>query len=251
MKKILLVIILFSTAFLNRLQAQCTPDPANITLITPDTVTNFVAGTVGIPYVQIILVHPPTDTTANVGGTLYPVTLDSIVLLNVYNLPPGLTYACNPSNCTFLGGTSGCIAITGTPTTAGLYPLEVRIMTYGKLGGFVAVSQADTIQSYRILINVNASVNSLSQNSNFEIIKSGPNPAGENFSFSVNAPAKMNADFEIFNIIGKKVFTENISLKPGENSISHSTKTLASGVYIFTLKNESRTLTGRFVVGSK
>ena len=251
MKKLLLVIILCSSAFLNRTFAQCTPDPANMTLITPDTTTNFVAGTVGIPYSQIVYVHPPTDTIVDYMGFPVPVTLDSIVLVQVFNLPPGINYLCNPASCVFPAGVSGCISIEGTPTTAGLYPLEVRIVTYGKINGTFPVTQADTIQSYRILINVNASVNSLTQNANFEIIKSGPNPAAGNFTFSVNTPVKMDADFEIFNIIGKKVFTEPVSLKAGENTISHSTRSLAAGVYIFTLKNESRTLTGRFVVGGK
>ena len=39
-------------------------------------------------------------------------------------LPPGLSYECNGS-CVFLGNSYNCASITGTPTSAGVYPLNI------------------------------------------------------------------------------------------------------------------------------
>ncbi|HXH17870.1 MAG TPA: hypothetical protein VNJ07_02215, partial [Chitinophagales bacterium] len=53
-------------------------------------------------------------------GTVYPIK--KIKVNSITGLPAGVTYQCNPSNCTINGGSKGCILISGTPTAAGTYP---------------------------------------------------------------------------------------------------------------------------------
>ncbi len=231
---------------------QCTPDPNNTTLISPDTVTNLASGTVGTPYTQVIYVHPPDDTTAVVLGNPVTVDVTNITLDNLGNLPPGLTYSCNPSNCVFAGGTSGCVLISGTPTTAGNYALQAIITTNGTIFlGTVPVSQTDTIFAYHINISPNTS-GVISQNgSNFQLTESGPNPAKDFYQFTFNSPLATNASLQVFNILGKKVIEKNQEIKPGENTVNLYTKNLAAGIYVYTLKNGPYSLTRRFVVAGK
>ncbi|HKR04815.1 MAG TPA: T9SS type A sorting domain-containing protein [Bacteroidia bacterium] len=252
-KKLYAVIFLFFI-FINadRSFAQCTPNPNNTNLITPDTVTNFVSGTVAIPYTQIVYLHPPSDTTVMIGTI--PVTIDpvdSIVLNSITNLPPGLSVACNPSNCNFLGGVSGCAKISGTPTTAGTYILNIIVTSYGKEATFgFSVYQTDTIQSYHITINVNSGIPVYDQ-SNFQLIEFGPDPVQEKLTLKINSPKPVDADFSIFNILGKSVYNKSTSLKQGINTIDFNAKNISAGVYILTLKKEPYLLTRRFVIGGK
>lgn len=253
-KKILSVISLFFIFLnVNRSFSQCIPNTGNTALITPDTTTNFASGTDGVAYSQIVYVHPPTDTTAVVAG--FPVTVDpvdSIVLNSITNLPPGLSYVCNPSNCVFLGGVSGCIAITGTPTTPGYYQLQIIITAYGKIQGTsFAVFATDTVNAYHININVNASVPQINQNSNFQLLEIGKNQVPDFMTLKMNSPVLTSADFSIFNILGKNVYSKPALLKQGINSIDFSTKNLSPGVYILTLKKEPYVLLRRFVIGGK
>jgi type IX secretion system substrate protein len=252
-KKLFFLIPILCVFFLvNKSFAQCTPNPNNIALITPDTITNFASGTVAVPYSQMVYVHPPIDTTGTVGTiTIHVNPLDSIVLNNINNLPPGLSYACNPSNCVFPGGVSGCMAITGTPTTAGLYQLSIEITAYGKEAttGF-AVFYPFTIQSYYININTNSGIQFYDP-SNFQLLEFGHDPVREHLTLKMNSPKVINADVSVFNIIGKSVYGKPVLLKQGINTVDFSTKDLAPGVYILTLKNEPYVLTRRFVIGGK
>jgi hypothetical protein len=97
-------------------QAQiCTPDPnAPAVGLFPASVP---AGCPGQPYSATLTLGVPSDTLG------FPVT--NVVVDNITDLPPGITYACEPSNCTFPGGTKGCIVLSGTPTTAGTYLIDV------------------------------------------------------------------------------------------------------------------------------
>ena len=103
-----------------------------------------------------------------------------------------------------------------------------------------------------IIIAPNTSgVVALSSNSNFILSEAGPSPAIDNFSFKFNSPLVTSASFKVFNILGKEVYGKNLVVKSGENSVKLSTKNLAAGVYIFTVKNGPYSLTRRFVVGNK
>jgi hypothetical protein len=151
MKKLLLIATM---AFIGSFgaNAQCTPDPTLTgSGIFPDSATNFVGGCVGQQYTQIIQNVVPADTTVPVLGFPVPATIDSIVLTNVTGLPPGLTYACNPNSCAFLGGETGCAVIQGVCNTAGTYNLVFDLTAYVTLQG-LPHSQDFTLDYYKIVI---------------------------------------------------------------------------------------------------
>jgi hypothetical protein len=153
MKKLLL---LASVAFFGalNLNAQCTPDGQYTQAgIYPDSATNFAPACLGQAYSQVITNVVPVDTCAQILPAPFPCTtlaMDSIVLDNVTGLPPGLTFACNGNNCTYLGGTTGCAIITGTPTALGTYNMVFNVSAY--VGG-VPTAQTFTVDYYEIVVS--------------------------------------------------------------------------------------------------
>lgn len=250
MKKLytfLFLLFAFNTLDVN---AQCTPDPNNLTLITPDTTTNFVSGTVGQPYSQVVLIHPPTDSTVQLPGLPLPVLVSDIQveLISFSGLPPGLTNQCNPVNCIFQGGVSGCSEISGIPTTAGTYPLFAIIGASGTIfGGSVTVGPIiDTLLAYRIIIQSGVGVNELQNDLGFINIASSF--TSQNAEVQFNARSTDNVIITVSNTIGEVMSIEGYKPKNGINAFTVNTSALANGVYILTLRNKNQVIAGKFLV---
>lgn len=245
---LLFTIVLFGSAKIN---AQCAPVPNNYALITPDTITNFVSGVVGQPYTQVVLIHPPTDTTVVTPFSPNPIQVDDIEieLLSFSNLPPGLTNQCNPSNCVYVGGTSGCSLISGTPTVAGTYQLEAIIAESGTiLGGSISVGPInDTIQAYRItILPSGVGINELEKDLSF--LNISPSLTNQNTEIQFNSLSGTQTSISVSNSLGQTVSSQKINTKSGINSFDINTTALNNGVYIVSLQNKNQKITGRFLV---
>lgn len=148
--KILLLWIIVLTG--NIATAQCTPDPQYTSPgFYPDSATGFVSATANAPYEQLITIVVPVDTTVFIGPLPVTLTFDSLVVVNVIGLPPGLSYSCfdgqNVSSpvdqCAFEGGTTGCISIVGVPELIdeGIYNLSIEVNEF--IEGAVASNSID------------------------------------------------------------------------------------------------------------
>lgn len=204
MKKLLL---LLTATFLVSLtvSAQCTPDPQYTSSgIFPDSATNFLPACTGVPYVQLITNVVPADTTIQVVPFLPPQTvpIDSIVVVSVTGLPPGLTFACNNGNCAFLGGTTGCATITGTPTTAGTYTVIFNLKAYS------VVSQEFTLNYYKIVVSdcTPVGVNEITS-SKFKMF---PNPANDKVNIQ-GLDNKNITKIELTDASGKTIQTIDVN----------------------------------------
>jgi len=125
MKTFLLSLTFICASFFT--YSQCTPltatqcpDPENNGEICPD----WIIATETVPYNGSITILPPP--TAN-GGAIGTVDINWIQITAINNIPSGMSYACNPSNCQFAHATYNCIAMTGTPPlgAAGSYKLDI------------------------------------------------------------------------------------------------------------------------------
>ncbi|PCJ83144.1 MAG: hypothetical protein COA57_11925 [Flavobacteriales bacterium] len=106
----------------------CTPDLQYTQAgVYPDTIQGLPDATVGIFYSQVLTIVAPVDTFIAGFGTI---PVDSTALTGIDSLPPGLIYTCEPLSCSWPGGTSGCILISGTPTTAGVFDLQLNFIHY-------------------------------------------------------------------------------------------------------------------------
>ena len=151
MKKIFLSGFLFLIALIytsiTYAQPVCTPDSlATKPGVYPDSIAGLDTGTVGVAYADVITIVVPTDTI--IFSIL--IVIDSIVLTGIKGLPPGLVYACEPPSCSLPGGSSGCLLISGMPTTAGVYDIVANLDYY--IGGS-PTPISDSVDYYTIVIN--------------------------------------------------------------------------------------------------
>lgn len=231
MKKLLLLASIAFFGALN-LNAQCTPDPSLTSSgIYPDSATNFVGGCVGQPYEQVVQNVVPTDTTVPVFGFPVPATIDSIKLVNVSGLPPGMNYSCNPNSCAFLGGATGCAVISGTCNSTGTYNLVFDLTAYVTVQG-LPQSQDFTLTYYKIVIGACAA--SIDENTN-SMFKLYPNPA---YSKVVIDGLKGQNNITLTNAEGKIVKTYNIFEGA---SLEMNLEGLNNGLYFVTINHENGT----------
>lgn len=242
---------LFSFIFLagisSLLTAQvCTPVPFPNPGIYPDTNINLHQGAVTQYYHTTITAVVPTDTV--IGG--FTATVDSIGVTNVYDLPTGFTWAANTNSGYFAGGTSGCIAITGTPVAGqeGTYPIRIRINAVGSLMGMPA-QLPDTIYGYKIVIYDDTHVGIVdSRKFNFDVTGNFPNPAQQYTDITVTSKDDCFARITLMNMVGDNVVTDKFHIFPGENTYRLNTAGLNNGVYFYTIDNGSQKITKKIIV---
>ncbi len=229
---------------------QCVPDPIyadSVYGVWPDTTQNFAPGILDVFYSDTLNILVPSDA-----GLVDPdysgVTIDSVALTSVDNLPPGLSVACNSQTgaaCTFLSSQLGCGLIEGTPTTAGVYDMTINVIAYA-FGGFVQVEQP--FAGYRITVSEdNSGIASVSSIKPLEV-RAVPNPTVGNTSFQFNLTRPGKARLQVFNLVGEKLLDRSVSGKLGANTIPFDASTLESGVYLYTVEAGGHTWTSRLVV---
>ena len=154
MKKLLLILTFaFSVFFAN---AQCTPDPQYTAAgIYPDSATGLLPAYVGLAYNQNITIITPTDTVVDVFGQMLPVTIDSINLTNVIGLPASFAYSCDPTSCSFPGGTIKCAALSSAAPTSsevGLHQIIFETTTYLSNVPFIGTTTQNDVFYYYLEI---------------------------------------------------------------------------------------------------
>lgn len=103
MKKTLFSFVFLLALTFNSFSQICTPGNYQNNGVYPDTITNLLPGAVSQYYHTTITAKFPSDTTIS-GVT---VTIDSVGVTHVYDLPTGFSWAANTNSGYFLGGTSG------------------------------------------------------------------------------------------------------------------------------------------------
>lgn len=249
-KKLLLsTALVFGTAIFA--SAQCVPDPTiTIPGIYPDSATGLSSGTVGTPYNQVIQAKVPVDTVVSLNG-LPPtnITISNITVTTVTGLPPGLTYNTTPANGIFPGGTNGCMLVSGTPTTAGVYFVNVVLTTNATFLGF-PVSQVDTLDYYSITINTPSSIGG-APSFDFGWVGMSPNPANNFTDLDFTVPSAGTYQLGVYNILGKEMIARPVRTVAGLNRQRLDLSNLSSGVYLVSIRNGNSVLTRRLVVSKK
>jgi hypothetical protein len=246
MKRILLLFPIFVFALAGHLAvSQCVPN-TSITVpgIYPDSATGLVSGTVGVPYSEVIQAKVLTDTS--LGGA--PVIITNVTVTSVSGLPPGLSYSCNPASCVFPGGSNGCMLISGTPTTAGVYPLTVVLTANGTIFGIPVPPQSSTLSYYKITIDSPTGIAEGVKNIRFDFINNQPNPASGYTDLTFVTPTATDVTIKLFNVIGSEVMTQKIRGMAGSNTTRINLDGISPGIYMITMDNGSAVISRRMIV---
>jgi Secretion system C-terminal sorting domain len=239
MKKIytsVTIFLAFLLLFAGKSTAQCTPD-ASIT--SPGFAPNPLPdGCVGTAYSEVVSFLFPNDTTISVppfGNLTIP--FDSFVVSSVFNIPAGLTYACNVGgSCTYVTAppaeTRGCVTVSGTPTTA-----NTTLDSIGVVGqAWVTIlgspsAFADTIK-IALLVNPCGAGIFDAANPSFALTVS-PNPATGTSSIRFDLDRNEMINVSILDMMGRTVMTYGSNRRfAGSNEITlDGAASLPAGIY--------------------
>jgi hypothetical protein len=277
MKKLYFLLIL--SVFTQMSKAQVPTCSLNPTFIAgpkdgvyPDSLTNFISGTVGQPYIQNITVKVPIDT---IQGPLKfcfnRVVLSTPTNVANYNLPPGLFFGSSTAavangtiagavSLKFPGNANNCASIYGTPTTAGTYTLKLQTDTYATLQtiGNCAASpnvngglnlSTKVLGYYIITISPLAGINEVINSKSLELTNI-PNPFTGKTIIKFNVKDQSSMDIKVRDVLGKTVFTDNIKTKFGENTYEFDGSKLNSGIYFYTISYKNYSETKRMIIAS-
>ena len=172
-------------------------------------------------------------TVDTFGSTIYigdwPV--DSVVTIDIHNLPPGISVDCTLPNCTYEGGDIGCANIQGYPTSVGNYNLAIvtNLYTHGvvsiTVGGvpltipveidyFSVTGTYDTVSRYSIQINEATSIYNPINHTKNRIIHDN-----QNITISIPSNIIQKCNINVINSVGQKIFNKKVLLSNGNNTI--------------------------------
>lgn len=252
MKKLLLF---FAATLITVLSAnaQCTPDPQYTSPgVYPDSATGFMDAFVDCAYDQLITNVVPVDTTTMVGPFPVTLTFDSAVVVNVLGLPPGFSYSCydaqnvtSPADqCSFEGGTTGCVSIFGTPTAGdeGVYNLSIQVDVYLEGGTSPTASQILDYYSITVLPADPSCAGGIGEGTNSKF-KLFPNPVAESFTLKGLEGLDVSS-ISITNTEGKVLSTY---ADINSSSFDMNVADLEGGIYFVRIAYGSSTDVVRFI----
>jgi hypothetical protein len=241
MKKLYLLLGIIITSLSTTLaQTICTIDPQAQTTPgispSPDQLPCVVAGE---NYNQIIQVQ-------NLNNLQGVVTVDSMILDSIIGLPQGLNWIKNPN--VLARSANGCLTFFGvTNAPAGQYQLK----WYGTVWATAPVvgsrtytgnlSQFSSAYNYYLnVINPGDQCRSVTAVNDFSTELNSamyilPNPNNGLFEFSLDAGKRITGELAVFDVTGKKVFSQQLDAI-GLYTTSIDLSKFAKGLYILRLQ---------------
>ncbi len=246
MKKIFTLLFCLTTlGFASKLHAQCTPDLSwNTSGIRPDSTTNLPDGCENVPYSTQMDIYVPDSVHQIQMGQDVAIYIDSVRLLSVTGLPPGMSYVTNPANGKFPKFAHGCALISGTCSTPGTYPLQVITKASVRLllPFLPATVRYDTVNYYRIVINTAGGANcNVGIENHLDPTEMGIHSVVANandhyLQVTCNAPANLPSQFRVVNSIGQVIYQNTVTTQQGYQIIRLNDFNAENGIYVLQMQ---------------
>jgi hypothetical protein len=287
MKKLLLTILSASTLFFSQQATaqHCDASPA-LDCGLPLSVYGFgnqnVYGCMerGINDTVLYKFKCYTSFTASIPGSPpQTVNLQGIRIDSIENLPCGLCWSSSSSTNEFAKDNSGCIRFTGKTTdAAGQYNLRLIISAdtdptagsgyeyeylnadFGKVYLYLRVTEqgaictstgSDTIKPSIPGIKASKTcplgINEVNSNG-ITALTLVPNPMNSEAKISFAAENAGTETIRLFNILGREVYNNTISVRSGMNETIIKRNDMPNGVYILSIGNGKTSATKKFVI---
>jgi hypothetical protein len=248
MKKLVLISLVFMLPVLYslRISGQCTPDTISCvdTLlpgeICPDTLP---PGEVGVEYNQTVTILPPSYFNFGAGS----ITIIKIRIISIDSLPDGLEYAVNAQD--MYPDTAYCVLVSGMPADTGLFNLVVKVQPFiDFFGNTVAGPVQVDDSSVSIRIYPSSSISNMRDiySEEFCIINE-PNPFTGKTRIGCVTVRPAEVEFYVFDILGKLVYSEKMTVRRGENYFNFTGENLAAGIYIYSVINKGNVYSRRIL----
>ena len=272
MKKILLLPLLACSINVMAQIAPCVPDVSYQNEefgLWPDTIENLPLANVDVYYETHVQIKTP-ETVGEVMGSPYYVEItegvpfdvsglpiDSIKLMEVVNVPSGMSVYFSEEDSVYVGNSVGCVSLFGTPTTQmiGHHDLVFLVEGWVGLGGNVislyeTTGEYSEITGYDFIVQDPAGVESLDMN-RFSVSQNSPNPFTGKTTISYTVLNGSEVTFVVYNVMGELVKEAHYSAAQGINTIELNAGELNSGIYFYTLSNGKETISKRMLVAGK
>lgn len=268
MKKFfVLVLALASAGIFNSAFAQCTPPaPTGEGGWTPKWPC-FPCIEQGVAFAEVLSIEIP-DSIAS-----FP--LQQVTLESISNVPSGISYTIQPGNVIAGGGTA-CLDITGTTTDSvqdykvGIY-VSINIPGFGnipntelgaliqQLDGLGLIPDDFDVTSFDYYLRVIApggtctiddscSVGIKSLSNVLTELTVQPNPMTTQTQVSWNSTVSGDYTAQIFDVVGKEVFSKKLQVHTGSNSLTIERGELAAGSYVFILTDGRKSTSAKLMV---
>ena len=246
MKKLLLS-ALFATTYALSWGQSCTPGVNFVDStygIWPDTTQNLPPADPNVAYSTDINFKVPSTVTAEidpsgqfVGSVIQQFTIDA-----VQGLPPGFDFACNISNCTYLGGANGCANLYGTTDSVAVFPVTVDITATVLVVLFpglppTPVTQTVSFDGYKIVVGSGGTIDQV-----INPLSLQPNPATATIEVA-GLFAGGSSVVTLRDLSGKTIEV----LQTNASSVTFDLSKLANGSYLIELTDSFGTQQQKFV----
>jgi len=244
----LLFTLLLMVASSHMVLAQCTPDPlyADSTFgIWPNPSEELPDAMVNHPYSLVLNLKVPLS-----GGDIDPnfnlVMIESATISSISNVPDGLGYLCDDgTDCDWDGGQQGCVHVSGIPTTAGTYSIDVNL-SISPQGSPIAIPYSFTDLQVVVLDDTtDTSVDELSIPV-LNLQRVSVSGSTLNVRYQSNKPGI--ATVRVLDLLGKPVSTTNVSTTNGSNNARVSVAGLPAGIYFVALEQNNQRATRRLLI---
>jgi hypothetical protein len=214
------------------LDAETCPDPENNGEICPDSLS---AVYIGVEYSQVASILAPPELDTN--GLVIP--LHHITLIDVGNLPEGISWQSNAPNDEFTVGTYYCILLSGTTTAeVGRYPLKIVVDVYAAVGSTPVLLERST-DSTSLSIDVKWDPNGIAENHMDNMInKVWPNPFSSTLSMELTRILNGKVSVEVYNMTGGLLYHKDFN--NNSSVIQLDLHDLPNGTYMVSLEYKGK-----------
>ncbi len=205
------------------------------------------------PYNQSVTVFVP-DTFTYLGFKV-PIQSVSIALSNaILNYPAGMVYSCDPPNCVFSALSLGCILLHGTPAPSNqpdTFDLGISVKVKTLLGEVPLVLPRDINPDYHYYLILKeegkCQVSTHALEEPFSTLRLMPNPTPG--PIYIEASSRRDGAFrvEVFDLFGRAVHQQWVSLHAGENRFEVESPNLPAGTYVVVVRDDQTRTVRRLV----
>ena len=246
MKKFIHYILLFCLPLLTAVQvsAQCEPDTTcvgvnNAGAFCPDVLPDMILNE---PYETVITIVPPSKFDFE--GTL--LNIPYIEIDFVKNFPPGTTYSISADR--FYADSAYCVLISGTPTQAGVFALELFITPYINVPPFGNIKGPQTIDKTSVVLTVQEATSAeLPHTNQFQVLQNAPNPFSESTRIGFYSPVTDDINLKVYSYTGELIWEESHHVVPGEHYFRFDGSELLAGSYLYLVTSSSAHQTRKLI----
>ena len=247
---ILLITFVISFVACNVVQAQCIPgnaetcpDPENNGQICPDSLPNAAINNF---YSEDFTILPPSFYVTATNDTI---DFHHIQLMDIGNLPEGLTWVSNTPDSVFVPGEYYCVVIEGTPTTVGMYELRITVDIYVEPIPGSPIWIATQIDSTSLSVKVTWDPNSVNPYNakSFDFFRNMPNPFSHSTRIGFYTAENDNFELNIYDLLGNLLYKEELNAISGDNYFRFDGRDLPEGMFICSISDSYRKISKRII----